>query len=418
MSDKESKSRKNETKIDENLIFSKENVNMGHQPEFDYLKTLGVYEIVLTHVYITFSYGYLIKFIRHIAIMLSAGGLMILMGMGMRYSRHHELKYYIARGFVLLTVSQYFNILRDSLPNLIAWWATGQKNFISRAMLVLQTDILTFSGLAYFLLALMKKMKLSDNSILIIGIIMNFVCYPLFKLVKFPDNFLINQFLAYFIPTYAEAYFPLCTYFIFVAFGYWMGGIYLKISNKDKFYNRILIFFLPIVAVYHSLRTYNKIPLLPEFSSSEHYCISPGPDAIARCIANLVALAIFYKMNKILGGTPEIIAHCGKNLNQYYMISYTITMHIGVFMKAIRGEKSTSEYKYSDILAFMLLFLSRILIDLNDKYIHFTITTLKNPMRNIVFALIWILTVVLVIYIYPKVEVYATVWNDYLEEEY
>ena len=76
---------------------------------------------------------------------------MILMGIGMKYSRHHEPKHYLSRAFVLLTMGQYLNIIRDSLPNLIAWWCTGKPKFISRALLVWQTGILTFAGFSFCL---------------------------------------------------------------------------------------------------------------------------------------------------------------------------------------------------------------------------------------------------------------------------
>ena len=386
---------------------------MAHQPEFDYLKTLGVFDITFAHIYIAFSEGYLIKFVKHTAIILSAAGLMIVMGIGMKYSRNQGLKNYIFRGFVLLTMGQYLYLLRDTFPNLFAYWVTGEKIFISRALIIIQTDILTFAGLAYFFLVLLKKIKLSDICILIIGIIMNFLAYPLFLIMKPPSNFFLSQLLGYFIATDAETFFPLSCYFVFVAFGYWIGGIYQKISNKDKFYNRILIFFFPIVAIYYYIRCYYNIPLLPEFDSAEHYCLSPGPDAIFHLMSNMVGFAIFYKMDKIIGKTPEFISHCGKNLNQYYMISYLATEHMTTFFRATRGENSVN-WKYPDLFGFILLFLSRILIDLNDKYIHFTISTLKNSMRNIIFALIWIMSIICWIYIYPKVEVPATLWNNYL----
>ena len=62
----------------------------------------------------------------------------------------------------------------------------------------------------------------------------------------------------------------------------------------------------------------------------------------------------------------------------------------------------------------MILVLYRILIDLNDKYIHFAITTLKNQKRNIIYSFIWISNVIIVIYIYPKIDIMATIWNNYL----
>ena len=89
-------------------------------------------------------------------------------------------------------------------------------------------------------------------------------------------------------------------------------------------------------------------------------------------------------------------------------------MQVNALMKLTLGENSTSEFKYPTLFSFIILFACRFLIDMNDKYIHFTIQTLKNPMRNYVYALIWIITIISVIYIYPKVEVYATMWNNYL----
>ena len=41
----------NEEKIEENDIFSKENVNMGRQPEVDYLKAFLIFLMVNDHVY-------------------------------------------------------------------------------------------------------------------------------------------------------------------------------------------------------------------------------------------------------------------------------------------------------------------------------------------------------------------------------
>ena len=415
MVDKESKINQKGEKIDQNLIFSNENINVGHQPEFDYLKTLDIVIIVFFHFYDNISKGYFYNISFFLANILNAAGLMFLMGIGMKYSRHHETKNYFTRGIALLTMSQCLKLIRDTLPNIIAWWATGNKNFISRAMLVLQADILIFSGIAFLVLGLMKKMNLTDKYILIISVIMNLIAYPLFKIMKSPNNFLLSQFLGYFIFTDAEACFPFCSFFIFVAFGYWLGGYYQKISNKDKFYNLVLFFCLPAVIIYYYLRFHYKFSLLPDYYSFERYCLVPGPDAIATLMINFVILAIFYKIDRMLKGkTPEFIKHASKNLNQYYIISYIFIIQMQTFLISKGGEEYSSNVKYPTFCAFILYIFCKILIDLNDKYIHFTISNLKNPTRNFVFAFIWIMTIISVIYVYPKVEVYATFWNNYL----
>ena len=418
MAEKEQESKHKKEKINNNNIFSKENINIGHQSEIDYIKAICVFLIVIVHIYINFSFGILLQIILFTLNLISANTLMFLMGIGMRYSRHHEPQNYISRGIALLTISQFLNLIRDTLPNLIAWWTTGNKKFISRALLVLETDILTFAGISFLFFALLKKIKLSEQIILAIGIIMNFFGVYIYKIMKTPSNFFLRQFLGYFILTKnTESFFPLSGYFIFVAFGYWIGGILQKISNKDKFYNRILMFGIPILPLFLYFIIKNYIPFFPQYNNIEIYCMMPGPFSIIYCIDNLTILAIFYKIQKIFKGkTPEFITHASKNLNQYYIISYTITMQMNVFLKATRGEKFPSEIKYPTLYVFILLFLCRILIDINDKYIHISITTLKEPMRKYVFTLIWIATGISVIYIYPKVDIFANIWNNYLNE--
>jgi hypothetical protein len=416
MKEKDSESKIKDDKTDNTFIFSNENVNIGRQPEFDYLKTLAIIIMIASHLNVGYSYCYIYKTLEDVEALISAATYMFLMGMGMKYSRHHEIKHFVSRGITLLTLAQFFNFLRDTLPNLIAFWRTGDKVFISRALLIIRGDILTFAGYSHLFLALLKKIKLSDIHILIISIIMNLIVYPLSMIMKSPNNFLLSQFLGYFIFTNAESYFPLCGHFVFVAFGNWLGGIYQKISNKDKFYNRIFIVCFPTVIIYQYFRKNNKIPLLPEYNSYEHYCLSPGPDAIHRLMAHMMFLSIFYKIDKMLGKTPYLVKHFGKNLNQYYMLTYIIIMQSSTFLISTKGEKFTSEMKNLDLLYFAITASSWFLIEMNDKYIHFTITTLKNPIRTIVFSLIWIITIISVIYIYPKVEIYATMWNLYSYE--
>ena len=158
MTDEESESKKKETKDADDCIFSKENVNLGHQPEIDYLKTLAVFSMTLDHAYLHFNTtGYLYYIIELIVNFLTAGALMFLMGINMKYSRNHDPKRYLNRSIVLLTMAQYFYLIRNCLPNLIAWWATGNKKFISRTLLILQTDILTFAGFSLLLIWLLKK---------------------------------------------------------------------------------------------------------------------------------------------------------------------------------------------------------------------------------------------------------------------
>ncbi len=419
MEGKETKSEKKEEIIEKGRIFSEENVNVGHQPEIDYFKTFITILIIVVHVYSYFNIGYFGYFVYTLIQILGAPGCQIQTGIGMKYTRHHEISNYVSRGIVLLTMGQYINLIRNGIPSLIAWWITGDKLFISRVLLFLQTDVLHFAGLSFLLIALLKKHKLSDISILIFAIIMNSCAFLIYKIIKSPDNYLLSQFIGFFVfTTNTESILPFCSYFIFIALGHWFGGILQKVSNKDKFYNLILIICLPITLIYYCLRACYEFPILPPFLTQELYSLNPIPDSIIFFMSNIASLAVFHKIHNCLKGkTPEFVKHTSRNFTQYYMVGYVITMQMYTYMKVTRGEKSTFELKYPTILGLMLVIICRILIDINNKYIHFTIINLKNPTRNLVFALIWIMTIIILIYTYPKVECYTTQWNFYYCEK-
>ena len=428
MADKESKIEQKQEKIEDNIIFSKENVNMGHQSEVDYLKSYIVFLMGIAHVYSYYCVGDLGPLIYLSSALTGGGGTMLMMGIGMKYSRHQEVKDYVSRGIILLTMGQCVNLVRDGLPNLIAWWITGNKTFITRVLFFLQSDILIFSGISFLFFALMKKMKLSDKYILVIGFIMNNSAFLLYKIMKSPDSFLISKIIGFFLYTpNTESIFPFFSYFVYVAFGNWLGGIYQKISNKDKFYNLILIFCLPSAVIYYYFRAIYDFPILPKFLTMELYSLNPGPDAIANCTVNVIFLAIGHKITQMLGGKPpKFITYGGKNFTQFYIITYVISLQLNTFCSVMKGIKYTYEFKYPTLLGFINLFVAKILIDMNNNYIHFSIATLKSPIRNFVFVLVYLTTIIILIYIYPKVEGYATYptiegyttqWNEYYSEE-
>ncbi len=206
---------------------------------------------------------------------------MLCMGVGTRYSRHQAPMDYLKRGFELLTVGQALNLVRDALPNLIAWWCKGEPTFIAMSLLVVQTDIMTFAGFAFMLLALFKKLKLSDGAIVGVGIAMNAFAFVLSHFFRTTGSYLADQLLGFVVVTEAEAYFPLCCYFVFVAFGYALGGIYPRIKDKDALSTRVLLICGTIAVAYYLLRAFVPVPLLPEFDSTEMYIMKPVTDALA-----------------------------------------------------------------------------------------------------------------------------------------
>ena len=390
-------------------------VNKGRQPEIDCLKAFCIFFMIFLHGFEELAEQETL--VHHIITLIEcltgAGAFMLCMGVGTRYSRKQEPRDYLIRGFELLTVGQALNLVRDALPNLIAWWCKGEPTFIAMSLLVVQTDIMTFAGFAFMLLALFKKLKLSDGAIVGIGIAMNAFAFILSHFFRTTGSYLADQVLGFVVVTEAEAYFPLCCYFVFVAFGYALGGVYPRIRDKDALSTRVLLICGPIAAAYYLLRAFVPVPLLPEFDSTEMYIMKPVTDALANVLMSLALLALFHKLLRHRNA-PKLVNHLSGHINQYYCYSYVLLTPTSVLLLATRGELLTGT-----LLPLMgglaTLAVCYLVIEWQDrKGLPNSITKLKMPWKAVAFAVVWIATIAVFAYAYPRITEYATIWNDYL----
>ena len=395
-------------------FFSKDRVNTGRQPEIDLLKAFCIGWMIMLHTQECLAETENLVFVisDYACTFTGAAAFMICMGLGVRYSRHQSPKEWLARGWELLTVGQLLNLCRNALPNLIAWWATGEQYFIANSLLVIQADILSFAGLAFLLMAALSVLRVPDGGVLGLGITLNLAAAALYGVVKSPENYLLSQLAGYFVVTDAESYFPLCSYFVFVAFGYWLGGFYLRIADKRRLSARVLAVCAPVCAVWFALRLLGMIPLLPEFNSYLQYILMPGPDAWATCLMTLVLLAAFSLLSGGRDAHP-IASHMSRHINQYYCVSYMFILPIQALLMLTQGELMPG-WLLPTFYAVFVEIACYFIIEWNEKHLRFGIAKLTGRKRAVVFAAIWIATVAVVAYAYSRIDVFANVWNDYL----
>ena len=397
--------------------FSDEKTNTGRQLELDLLKALCVVGMIFCHVLLDLGENAMPAFIDNYGMeFFGAATFMICMGIGMGYMHNQSPKAYVLRGFGLLTIGQLLNIVRNSIPSLIAWWATGRQVFIANALLVLQSDIMSFAGLAFMLMALFKKLKLNDVKILIISVVMSFMALCAWHYVPNPKNYLVSQFVGYFIISDAEAYFPLFCYFIFVAFGYFVGNYYPRIKDKDALANRVMLVCFPLAAVYYALRFTLPMSWLPDMveQADLQYNMKPTPDAIATCLFTLGFIALLYKILKATGyRLPGFVSHFSKYINNYYCIHYIFVMPVQTLLIALTGELMQG-FWLPLIYACLVTAACYYIIELNENCWHIHFAALRGKKMIIFAAAVWIATIAIVIYSYPRIEVFANIWNDYL----
>lgn len=392
-------------------------VNLGRQPEIDCLKALCIVPMVLLHTFETCAQDRENVFYELIHILESVTGaaaFMLCMGLGIRYSRHQSPRHLARRGFELLTVGQALYLLRNALPNLIAWWIKGEQVYIANALLVLETDILTFAGFAFLLLALLGRLRVRGGGVFVISLIMNAATYALSKVFRSTGHYLLDQVLGFFVSTDSEAYFPLGSYFIFVAAGCWLGEMYPRIRDKDGLSTRVLFVCAPIAVCWYILRATVRIPIMPEYLTTEQYTLNFGPDALANCAMAVSFLALFHKLLKRRGGqAPHFVNHLSKNITQYYFITYVMLWPMQTLLYAATGTLMPGAW-LPLIYGCFTLAVAWFLIEWNKRHWNVGIANLKGRRRVIVFTAIWLLTLAVIAYAYPKIEVYANIWNDYL----
>ena len=405
-------------------FFSDSKVNAGRQQELDLLKALCVVGMIFVHVLLDLGKkvmpgvvdDYLTEFFGGATFMIS-------MGIGMCYMRRQTPSSYLIRGFGLLTIGQFLNILRNCLPNLIGYWVTGRQFFISNSLLILQADILTFAGLSFLLMALFKRLRLKNGAILLISVVMSLIALFMWRALPAPyswsvkpthDSYLVSQILAFFVITNAESYFPLFCYFVFVAFGYFIGGYYPRIRDKDALANRIMAVCFPLAAIYYVCRFTMKMSFLPELGSDLQYSMKPTPDAIATCLFTLGFLALLYKFVKLIGGKlPGFVTHFSTNINSYYCLSYLFILPVQTVLIALTGQLFPGKI-IPIVYSFFVVFACYALIELNDRYWHIHFATLKGAKMIVFTVSVWITTVAIIVYAYPRITEFANIWNEYL----
>ena len=374
-----------------------EKVNTGRQPEIDMTKAVSILVMVVVHCFQGFMQdqsGFLTAVISHISGFVSAATFMMCMGIGMRYSRRQDPKSTALRGIALLTVSQLLNLLRAGFPGLVAFRATGDQQFIPFMLDTFQSDIITFAGLAFLFMALLKKLKLRDGWILVLGLVMNFLTLLLFFIVKAPEGYWPRRILNLFIKT-GDSLFPLGSHFLFVAAGYLIGGIYPRIADKRGLANRVLLICIPVVALYMFLRLTVPVPLMPKYDLPSEPDL--GLDAVAACMNAFIVIAVLYHICRLTGGkVPAFMAHLSKNINRYYCVS-DVLLGIAMVVLLARGEVFQNQWVVF-LISLLLIAVCYAVIELNARYIHFTLNGLKGTVRIVVFTSIWIVSLAMAFY--------------------
>ena len=141
-----------------------ERINAGRQHELDYARGFAILFMIAVHCLETFAmndkiegtaYGTTIEILGSFT---CATVFMVLLGVGIVYSRKSEPMMLAKRGIALFLAGYLLNVLRGAAPMLVSWKISGSDEWIPFiAMELVWIDILQFAGLAFIFFAIAKK---------------------------------------------------------------------------------------------------------------------------------------------------------------------------------------------------------------------------------------------------------------------
>ncbi len=241
-------------------IFQDSDINIGRQDFLDFAKTIAIFGMILIHVF-THSGIQIsdISFVSFLIISLLGGVLaapvfMFCMGIGIAYSKNSKPQQSFKRGIELTIKAWILNFIRFPLLLLILWnfvdSSTNLQDHIIYGLFTL--DILHFAGLSFILFALFQKYKFSAKTILLIAIILAIIAtlFRNFNTNSLVIDIIVGHFLGVSKTTYSLAAFPLFHWFIFVAGGYYFGGLLKRCNELNALFFRLFIVVLPLFIIY------------------------------------------------------------------------------------------------------------------------------------------------------------------------
>ena len=301
----------------------------GRQVELDLLKALAIISMILCHCVIQLGLHQLgyeqdvrywigdYFFGDYMAV---AHAFMFAMGVGVVYSRKSSPADLIRRGIRLYILGFVLNFFRYGIYALIDGLIEGEFMAETVYALIVQ-DILHFAGLALIATGLFKRLKLKENHIFLIGVLLSALGGPL--AFVFQSGPVADYFLGHFITTTEESScFVFFNWYVFVAAGLLFGAVLRRAENPDRFYGRLLCAACPVMVIYLALTAVFGPFFL---TKNGWYYAASLPEAAGLLSIDLTLLGAFhYLLKKVDVSRLSVFVTMSRNVNRIYCIHWCI----------------------------------------------------------------------------------------------
>ena len=401
------------------LLFSRDRINTGRQPELDFMKAYCIIMMMITHsideLYVGYSAHLPSKIIDNVlAQSIGAQAFMISMGIGIVFTKKNTPGRFAKRGLYILVTGQLLNLVRYALISGIYFVISGGDLWAKSMMfLTFSVDILQFAGLFFLCMALFSKLKLKSIHIFLISVAANLIGMLLGGNIA-TGSYAFDQFIGFFIFTETESYFPLFHWMVYPAFGLLFGDILQHVKNKNVFYGALFFPCAIVMAVYYYIGINFEQPFFTVFNDWVTMCHPGIFDVLMQLIANTAVLCLCYFISILLTEpVMKIVNFISKNINRYYCIHLVIIAAFAISLD-IRELPYLNTPGQTYLFALVLMIITTVCILVYDRFLLKALRRASKGRGGDIFAvIIMVLSAVIAIWAYQGIDCYTNMINDY-----
>jgi len=354
-----------------------EKINSGRQKELDLARGFAILFMVAVHCLETFAdsntmnesaYGMVTEFFGSFT---SATVFMILLGVGIIYSKRAEPLPLIKRGAGLFALGYILNLARGFFPMLLSWKISGSNEWIPYFMTEpFYIDILQFAGIAFVFFGLTKKLRFGPAAYILSLVLFEVINVLLCRYgVYFDDitdyrnpQFYLAAFTGLIWGSSELSCFPFLSWIFYPIAGYLFGSCLIKQDERGK--KRMYIFLIAASAAVFVL----LILLLRHFGidygwntdAAFYHHLAPGNFVFGSCAFLFISIVFF--LGKYM---PEILrkslSRWSRNVTGMYFIQWVLIGWIAV----------VTDYNQSGV--FITVVLTVIILAASDRLAIFAV---------------------------------------------
>lgn len=278
----------------------------------------------------------MIEPIERFALYYTAPCFMIMMGINMLFTHHDTPKDFLRRGVTLLCVEMVFNLIRYMLPACIGFAISEYKSDVMDYAVfgLFNSDILAFAGLAFIVMAGLKKLRMSSRGVILTAFVM-WLAGILFTHFVAPwtnehCSAQVTNILGSLVWINSDSNFPLVNWMIYPAIGYFFMDNLRKTSTdeaKERIWRCCGIGGLLIMGIEILATRYYGKPMYETLSvNGSHHFLTPwvvlfstGATFSMMHVCHLLA-PLMHRNSRL----ESIVTTLGSRLTSFYLIQWTI----------------------------------------------------------------------------------------------